>query len=319
VKNTPVNAERFRNLPKEQVARLVRAAGPKVCVFPVNGTRRWFMLEHHPQNEQELTSAYIDAMERRQIELCRLLFDHGLDILLMPIFGLDLLKRGDGYMHMMAEGLARLATHPDFIDFYIGYGVRVHFYGDYRQHFAPTPFAYLSDLFDRITAQTSCHDRNRLFFGVCADDASETLAESAVRYYIQHGRAPDKRTLVEMYYGEYVPPVDLFIGFDKFCAFDMPLVATGNEDLYFTVSPSAYLTERQLRDILYDHLYTRPGDEADYLDMQPEDWALMQDFYHANLERTLGVGAKQTRGGYWYPLPAVQLPDGFGETGTEGV
>lgn len=314
-----MNAEKFRNLPKEQVARLVRAAGPKVCVFPVNGTRRWFMLEHRPQNEQEMASAYIDAMERRQIDLCRLLFDHGLDILLMPIFGLDLLKRGAGYMHMMAEGLARLATHPGFLDLYTAYGVRVHFYGDYRQHFAPTPHAYLSDLFDAITAQTSSHDRYRLYFGVCADDASETLAELAVRYYAEHGRVPEKRALVEMYYGEYVPPVDLFIGFDKFCAFDMPLVATGNEDLYFTVSPSTYLTEQQLRDILYDHLYTRPGDEADYLDMQPEDWALMQDFYQANLGRTLGVGARQTRGGYWYPLPVVQLPDGFGETGTEGV
>ena len=116
---------------------------------------------------------------------------------------------------------------------------------------------------------------------------------------------PDKRTLVELYYGEYVEPVDLFIGFSKFRAFDMPLLTTGTEDLYFTVSPSPYLTERQLRDILYDHLFTRPGD-LDYSAMDGDDWARMNGFYRANLGNTLGVGIK--RGEVWYPLPQVELP-----------
>ncbi len=40
-----------------------------------------------------------------------------------------------------------------------------------------------------------------------------------------------------LYYGEYVAPVDLFVGFDKFCTFDMPLIATGDEDLYFHGQP----------------------------------------------------------------------------------
>ena len=37
--------ESFLQLPLEEAARLVRADGPKVAVFPINGTRRWFMLE----------------------------------------------------------------------------------------------------------------------------------------------------------------------------------------------------------------------------------------------------------------------------------
>ncbi len=113
---------------------------------------------------------------------------------------------------------------------------------------------------------------------------------------------------MEAYYGEYVGPVDLFIGFDMLSAFDMPLVATGTEDLYFTVSPSLYLTQRQLRDILYDHLYARRG-EPDYSDMSAREWDLMGDFYQANMERTLGVGME--RGGVWYPLPQARLPPGF--------
>ena len=234
-------------------------------------------------------------------------------------------------MQMAAEGFARLANHPNFLDFYKAYGVRVRFYGDYRKFFDPTPYAYLSDLFDEVTAQTMAHDRHRLFFGLFAHDPTEAIAELAVRHYVEHERVPDKRALIEVYYGEYVEPVDLFIGFGKFRAFDMPLVATGREDLYFTISPSLYLTERQLRDILYDHLYARTRTKVDLqpeelrgilrdhrhissganLDLQPDDWALIRSFYQANLGRTMGVGVKHKRSGFWYPLPQVKLPSGF--------
>jgi tuberculosinol/isotuberculosinol synthase len=303
-----VNIETFRNLPTTEVARLVREAGPKVCVFPINGTRRWFMLEHPLVQTEDSAAAYLDVAGRRHIELYRLLFDHGLDTLLTPVFGPDLMERGEVYMQIAAQGLARLATHPDFLDFYKAYEVRVRFYGDYRKFFGPTPYACLSDLFDEATAQTSAHNRHRLFFGLFAHDATESTGKLAIRYYVEHGRVPDKRTLVKLYYGEYVGPVDLFIGFDKCSAFDMPLVTMGTEDLYFTVSPSPYLTERQLRDILYDHLYTRRR-EPDYSAMDADDWTRMKDFYHANLERTLGVGTKHR--GVWYPLPQVKLPAGF--------
>jgi len=302
--------EEFQRLPTEDAARLVREAGPKVCVFPINGTRRWFMLEHPTARMEDFASAYLNTITRRLIELYQLLFDHGLDTLLTPSIAPDVMARGEDYMQMAAEGFARLATHPNFLNFYKAYGVRVRFYGDYRQFFDSTPYAYLSDLFDEVTAQTLAHDRHRLFFGLFAHDPTETVAELAIRYYVEHGRVPDRRTLIEMYYGEYVEPVDLFIGFSKFRAFDMPLVTRGTEDLYFTVSPSPYLTQRQLRDILYDHLYIRQG-EQDYWAMDPDGWALMRDFYQANLERTLGVGTKYK--GVWYPLPQVKLPAGFAE------
>jgi tuberculosinol/isotuberculosinol synthase len=210
-----VDSERFQNLTAAEVAQHMHAAGPKTCAFPINGTRRWFLLEHTAQ-EQDLVSSYLDISVRRHIELYRLLFDHGLDTLLAPIFGPDLIERGEDYMQMAAEGLARLATDPGFLDFYRTYRVRVRFYGDYRKFFAPTAYAYLSDLFDEVTATTAPHNRHRLFFGVCAQDATETIAELAVEYHSRHGHIPDKRTLVSLYYGEHVPPVDFFIGLLRF-------------------------------------------------------------------------------------------------------
>jgi hypothetical protein len=197
-----------------------------------------------------------------------------------------------------------LATDSRFLAFYDEYDVRVRFYGDYRRFLAQSPYSYVSGVFDHVTAQTASHGRNRLFFGVCAHDATETVGELAVRHHSQHGCLPDKRALVEMYYGEYVDPVSLFIGFDKPCAFDMPLVATGSEDLYFTVCPSPYLTSQQLRAILYDHLYSRRKGEVDYGALAAEEWRIMSEFYGANANRTLGVGTRA--GQIWYPLPQVR-------------
>jgi tuberculosinol/isotuberculosinol synthase len=305
-----MDATTFFSLSDAQVAGLVRAQGPKVCVFPINGTRRWFLLEYPPQpDDDDPLAAYVDAVEVGHIDVYRLMFDHGIDTLLTPCFGPDLLERGDDYIEMAVEGLARLATHPRFLTFYEEYGVRVRFYGDYRKYFGGTPYAYVCDLFDQLTEQTQANDRARLFFGLFANDAAETVAELAIDYYREHGSAPDKDTIVHLYYGEDVAPVDFFIGFDRFSAFDMPLIATGNEDLYFTVAPSLYLSAESLRRILYDHLYTRRDAEPDYAALQPADWAVMKAFYHANRNAILGIGAKQDHGGYWYPLPEVKLPD----------
>jgi tuberculosinol/isotuberculosinol synthase len=84
--------------------------------------------------------------------------------------------------------------------------------------------------------------------------------------------------------------VSLFIGFDKFSVFDVPLLTTGAEDLYFSHSPSPYMTQRQLRAILYDHLYVRPTPEPDYtkLSLNELDW--LRDYYRNNRDYAFGVG-----------------------------
>lgn len=304
-----MDLEVFRRLSTAAVAELVRESGTKVCVFPINGTRRWFMLEHDVPEGEAWTAVYCDVAAERHIELYQLVFDHGIDTLLTPIFGPDLLERGEEYARMATEGLVLLATDPRFVQFYQDCDVRVRFYGDYRRFFASTEYGYIPGLFDEVIARTAAHNRHRLFFGVCAHDATETIGEMAVRYHSEHGHLPNKRTLVEMYYGEYVEPVSLFIGFDRLCAFDMPLVATGSEDLYFTVSPSPYLSAEQLRSILYDHLVSRRDRENDYAPLGEEEWRAMGEFYRVNLGNTLGVGLRV--GQIWYPLPQATLPAGF--------
>lgn len=290
--------DEFLSLPVKKVAQLVRKAGPKVCVFPINGTRRWFMLEH-PEAADSIES-YLQIAGMRYIEVCKLLFDHGVDTLLTPMFGPDLLERGEAYQKMMVPALMWFAENKEFLSFHDTYDIRVRFYGDIQRYFANTPYAPALEAYNRLTKQTANHQSYHLFIGICAHDATETVAEASVRFHQQNGRVPNKQEIIATYYGEHVNPVDFFIGFDRFTAFDMPLIATGNEDLYFMVSPSMYIDAQTLRSILYDHLYTRQIDESSYVDLSKENWGKLKAFYHENRRRVLGIGEKQH--GIWYPL-----------------
>jgi hypothetical protein len=134
------------------------------------------------------------------------------------------------------------------------------------------------------------------------------VAAFGASFYTSYGRPPCRQEIIEAYYGEYVEPVDLFIGFDRPAAFDMPLVATGTEDLYFTVSPSPYLAPEALRAVLYDHLFSRRVVDDDYGALSPEAREALSSFYQLNRQAVLGVGRRHSSGRFWYPLPQVHLP-----------
>jgi tuberculosinol/isotuberculosinol synthase len=303
-----MDLETFLNLSTDEVARIVRAEGPKVCVFPINGTRRWFMLEYPDLARENFLDNYLRISGRRHIELYKLLFDHGVDTLVTPIFGPDLLERGEEYRSLLEQGVFWFAQDQDFLAFYDAYGVQVHIYGEAHRYLEGTPYESALRTYDEVARRTASHDRYRLFFGVCAHDATETVAEIGARFLQRHGRTPTRREIVAAYYGEYVEPVDLFIGFDRPAAFDMPLIATGSEDLYFTVAPSPYLDVRTLRVILYDHLYARRVDDAAYQALSQEDWQFLMELYEENRHHVLGIGRRHQSGNFWYPLPQVNLP-----------
>ncbi|RJP47905.1 MAG: diterpene synthase [Anaerolineaceae bacterium] len=297
-----ISLEKFLDLPTTEVAALTRAAGPQVCVFPINNTRRWFALEHDAEIFDDPIRAYLDISGREHIRIYKLLFDHGLDTLINPVFGVELFRRGEDYMKKIAaDGLERLVSHPDFVSFYDSYQVRVHFYGDYRKVLQGTSYAYLSDRFDKAARRTQHHNKYRLFFGVCGTDATEFVAEFSSQHFEKTGAVPSRDAIISAYYGEAVSPADLFISSDKFWVFDYPLLSSGEEDLYFMVAPSLYLTEKQLREILYDHIYARREDYPNYEGMSAEEFGKMRMFYEMNQGKTLGTGRIENN--IWYPNP----------------
>lgn len=308
---SPPDLQTFLKLPTADVAELVRAHGLRTCGYPINGTRRWFLAERAYFSEHDLPDDYLGANMLAHLRQYRLFFEHGVYTLLTPGFGPDLLRRGADYVAVAMQGVLSLTTHPDLLAFYEAYDVQVRFYGDYEAHLADTPHADVVEALQALQTRTAHHKRHRLFIGLFAHDATETIARLSIAHHQQHGRAPSKAELVQAYYGAPVDPLDLFIGFDKFAVFDTPLLTTGAEDLYFTISPSLYTNPEQLRRILYDHLFLRHLPETDYADLTSDDIGAMRVFYRANQGNALGIGARQPHGDYWYPLPLVTLPPSF--------
>ena len=298
--------EHFLELPTAEVAALVRAAGQKVCVFPVNGTRRWFMLEHGDRIGDDFIEAYMEVSIQNHVELCAMLFDHGIDTILAPVFGRELMNRGDEYTKRVGiDGLVRTATDRNYRKFFDKYNVKVRFYGDYRVVLTGTSYEYALQSMHEVVESTKNHSGFRLLFGVFADDATETIARLSVEHYLAHNTIPDKQILIQKYYGEDLPAVNFFIGFDKFSVFDMPLLSTGEEDLYFSISPSPYMTERQLRAILYDHLYVRPTPEPDYTKLGPDETDWLRNYYHKHKDYAFGVG--KLKFNLWFPESREEL------------
>jgi len=283
--------EKFLELPIEEVAARVKETGEKVVVFPVNGTRRWFVLEHSKEAGGDFLGAYMDASIKNHVHLCSMLFDHGIHTILSPVLGRELMRRGDEYAQRVGiDGLVRTATDKNYLNFFEKHNVNVRFYGDYRDVLTGTQYEdALGSLYEIMDA-TKENTRFNLFFGVFADEVTETISRISVEHYLAHGAIPDKAALVRKYYGMDLPPVSMFIGFDKFSVFDMPLLSTGNEDLYFSVSPSPYMTEFQLRAILYDHMYIRRTPEPDYTKLKQEELDWLRKYYRNNKDLAIGVG-----------------------------
>ncbi|HLO15430.1 MAG TPA: hypothetical protein VK206_11405 [Anaerolineales bacterium] len=297
--------EHFLQLPTEEVAALVKATGHKVCVFPVNGTRRWFMLEHAEKIKGDFFEAYMDTSIKNHVELCVMLFEHGIDTILAPVFGRELMRRGDEYTQRVGiDGLVRTATDQNYREFFARYNVKVRFYGDYRDVLIGTPYEYALKSMYEVTEATKYNTGYQLFFGVFADEVTETISRLSIEHYLAEGGVPDKQTLIRKYYGQDVSPVSLFIGFDKFSVFDMPLLATGEEDLYFSVSPSPYMTQHQLRAILYDHIYVRPIPDPDYRELTTDELNWLRDYYRKNKDYAFGVGKLQSN--IWIPERASE-------------
>jgi adenosine tuberculosinyltransferase len=84
--------------------------------------------------------------------------------------------------------------------------------------------------------------------------------------------------------------------------FDVPLLTTGLEHLYATLNPSPDLTERQLREILYDHLVTRRAALVDDDALSREAQLELAVYTERRKGNTLSIGRIDPLTGLWRPL-----------------
>lgn len=147
-----------------------------------------------------------------------------------------------------------------------------------------------------------------LMIGLFADAPHETLIRLSVDFARERGYPPSRQDLIKAYYGLPIADLGLYLGFAQPALFDVPLLSTGQVDLYATLTPSPTLTERQLREILYDHLVTRRVPEADYDALSDEAQERLAEYNRHFHGATLGVGRIVPLTGMWTPVLPSSAP-----------
>ena len=308
----------FQSLSSTEIAAIVRER-VKTVVFAAGGTTRWLMLNHLDGWPKDMSywQKYLRHGGERFLEIAKMFFDHGVHtVFTHAIVPGQLEGKGAGYHPLaLTSGMEKLAGSPDFLHFYTEYGVRVRFFGNYRQVLERSEYKGALEQFDQVAEQTRRHDQHRLYWGFnTGEDQIARILELAVQYDRDHGRAPSKEQVIELYYGEPVEPVDIFISFNRSrTAHLMPPLLEGQADLYFTVGLSFDFAQTLLRRILYDHLYARRGRHRDYGELSSSAFSEMQDFYRLNREAVTGLGQRYEPGAVWHPVPQVRLPSSWEE------
>ena len=285
--------------PAERVSAWVsEQSDPVVMGWPYNGTRRWYVAY---RRRNPGAKDYLGVLIRRQAELHQLIFAHGVSVILAPSFGAETLKRGEAYTQYALGGLTRLPDDEIYLAL-IDSGVRIRFYGDYEEVLTAAGLRSALETCAMLTDATATGAGPLLLIGLFADDPYPRIARLSVEFAERTGRPPDRAELIEAYYGLPVPDLSLYVGFAQLEMFDVPLLTTGLEHLYATLGPSPDLTERQLREILYDHLVTRRAALVDYDTLSPEALLGLADYAERCRGETLGIGRIDPLTGLWRPL-----------------
>ena len=284
--------DEFLRLPTPEVAEMIRGL---TLGFPIDGTRRWFLLNHPEVWDIE---EYKQLTAKRYTEVFAMLFDHGIETILVPAFGGELMSRGEEYVRDMMDGIARLAQAPTFTDFYCDYNVRARFYGDWRRQMKGLPGAdALANALDGCAATQHTGPR-RIFYGLWADDMLVNIVDDLARSRTEPVEFT-REAIVARYYGERVKPTDIYIGFGRPTVFDVPMLVTSQTDLYYTVVPSLDLDERLFRMIVWDHFVGR-WTQQEWDGVTETDFVALKAYYRAQHESVLGLGEVDVATGIWY-------------------
>jgi len=266
--------QEWLELDNQEIAAMVAQRASTAAVY-LNGTRRWFLSRHKNWAD------YNRVISVEQRKLSQLFYDHGVQTMIQPVFGYDLLTRGDDYFKLgVKQGLAEMFT-PDYRSWYRRNEVRITFYGDWEEVLFERKLSDLINAIREVIMETARYTQHKLLLGAFADGGLDNIVKLAQT--VDRGDA-----LLTAYYGQPVNQVDLIVGAGQLAIWDLPLLDINRASLYFLQAPTFCLDKETLRRILYDCIYERINDDELYDDLTPQTW---ENF------KVLGIG-KQTEKGW---------------------
>ncbi|MGB8648964.1 MAG: hypothetical protein WCF84_27255 [Anaerolineae bacterium] len=297
--------ETFLKLATPEIAHLVQNQGyPRLGVFVPDGSRRLVMaLTDAEPGTEEFYRLCATFPAQYLLSSLQVFFDHGLDILLVPILSRSVLNRGGDYQAFTALiGLELLFHSSTWLDFYDAYDIRVRVYGD-PDRLDTTAAAPARPWIREVCAQTASHQKHTLYFAIGESPyLAEDVAEQGIRFYQQYGRIPTRAEQIQQYYGAVLPPADFFIMTSKFSGMGaLPrFLVSGDTEIYFSPGAGSLgINARTYREILFDLLFERSGLRQGTAPMAPQDRRALRTFYEKNADQVIGLGHRI--GSVWVP------------------
>lgn len=291
-----LSEKEFLALPKDELLKIIAEFGrPNLGVFVPDGSRRLVLAytDFEPESDDFYkASATIPA--RFVLESLKVFFDYRLPVLLVPILGRSILKRGSKYRAItLLEGLRILFHEKETLDLYHQYQIQVRIYGQ-PDVLKGTECEPALEWIEEACRQTAGYSQHKLLYGIGEPPLmGEHAAQLAANFVLKHGRIPTTRELICANYGEDLPSADFFIMTSKMSGMvALPnWLVNGDTEVYFLPTVMG-LTEKNYRVILCDMLYNRSGLRSgiEEFDTTANTRKKLRQVYEKSVEKVIGVG-----------------------------
>lgn len=307
-----MSEEEFLKLSKNEVNEIIQKIGrPKNVVVVPDATRRTGIIYNKmTADQQDFEKNVIVQLDLPYLNLIKTIYDHGIETVLIPGLTHRNLNRGKQYVDsVIGVGLRSILTGKEWLEFYNRYEVKVDFYGD-SQYLkkVTTKFGYpeVLDWCDKLKNETKEYISHRLFWGFGCSNSFETfrIIKLSIDFYNKNNKYPTEEDLIELYYGEHIDKIDIFIRPGEIRDSDcQPPLIGGNSQFYFPIAPLTELDNNFFRRILYDFIFCRymTFDRIHYSNLQfdAEDVQFLKQYYDLNRNNIIGLGKKVSH--FWLP------------------
>ena len=312
-----ITREEFMTLSDHDIATIInKNKRPKAAVLIPDGNRRFAMsfLNMMP-NSKDFETEYMKNNSEAFMKNLQIMYSHGLNTLFIPCMKHENFFRDKEYVKAITQfSLKLIFTDKKWIDFYQDNDIKVKIYGDLDYVKNKGYEELLQHAYD-LEKITENNKKHKLFFGIACSNKHEypRLMDMAIEFYKKFNRKPSYQEKLELYYGENVDDIDLFIRPTELRDSDIqpPLISGQQTQMYFLVAPDSISFNKDVyRNILYDYLYCRTSEFGikTYQDkiINKSDLEEIKDYYSQNMHTIISTGKRI--GNFWVPEVKIITP-----------
>lgn len=297
----------FFELSDEETAQFVQAnQGPQVVTLVDDGTRRTGLISYRMNLSQDEFMVKLNRrLARPFMETYERLFRQGANHIFTPAMTHGRYALDANYQRQITAYANEVFGGEFWREWFHQQKVHCRVYGD-RDMLLEQGYGRTLEFADALASETKGYAR-KLWLGFACSTAIEQI-RFAEKRALEGGRAHDHHPyqngypdLVRGYYGEDVPPVDIFIRPCE-CRLSetMPPFLGEYAECYFTPVPATEMRGDWYRKVIYDFMFVRRrtfGAKSYRENLEPEALEYLRGYYERHATTVMGLGHRV--GGFW--------------------